>query len=461
MMPDQAGPERCDLLIRGGAVMTFDPAIGDIPDGAIAIAGNRIAAVGPSAHLARRFAAARTIDAQGALIRPGFIDAHYHVLLHLSRGVLGKPGGAADAWAQGPGAFATWVEMLSEEDEHVSTLLACIEMVRNGYTMFMEPGTALTPEAAAEAITAVGMRGVLADPYLRDVDEGPSGLPAPRVRGGLGRARALLGRQLARNSDRAALVQGHVAIYGAGTCSLALIREAHECATAAGAIFAMHQSFAPEDHAFDRARFGRAPMVHLAEIGLLGPRTTFTHLNVIEEAELRAIAASGMNIVWHPGNAMYYGLAQQAPFRFGQLVKSGVAVALGNDVAKAWSFGDLPLVGYLLAREHGDPIAPADLLRMLTAGGARAVGRAGELGALTPGFLADVVVARRDGPEAQPGVDLALHVALISRSRAVEHVIVDGTIVVENGRCTRVDEGAIYERARRCLAQIAARASAH
>jgi cytosine/adenosine deaminase-related metal-dependent hydrolase len=457
-MTEQAPRERCDLLIRGGTVMTFDPAVGDMADGAVAISGRRIAAVGPDADVAARFDAVRVIDARGALVRPGFIDAHYHVLLHLSRGVLGRESGAAGAWAQGPGAFATWVETLGEEDEHVSTLLACIEMARNGYTTFMEPGTVLSPDAAADAIRAVGIRGVLADPYLRDIDDGPSGPPAPRVRGGLARARALLGGQLRRNDDRDDLVGGHVAIYGAGTCSLALIREARERARAAGAIFAMHQSFSPEDHDFDRARFGRAPLVHLAELGLLGPDCSFTHLNVLDEAEVTAIQGAGMSVVWHPGNAMYYGFAQQSPFRFGQLVKRGVTVALGNDVAKAWSFGDLPLVGYLLAREHGDPITPADLLRMLTAGGARAVGRAAELGVLAPGFRADVVVARLDGPEAQPGIDLALHIALISRSRSVAHVIVDGTIVVENGRCTRVDEDAVYARARRCLARMAERA---
>jgi cytosine/adenosine deaminase-related metal-dependent hydrolase len=453
-MSEQAQRTRCDLLIRGGTVMTFDPAIGDLLDGAIAIVGNRIVAVGPSAQVCGRFDAARTIDACGALVRPGFIDAHYHVLLHLSRGVLGRKSAAAGAWAQGPGAFATWIETLTEEDEHVSTLLACIEMVRNGYTTFMEPGTVLTPDAAAEAIRSVGMRGVLADPYLRDIDDGPSGPPAPRVRGGRKRARALLGQQLGRNAERDGLVRGHVAIYGAGTCSLELMCEARERARAAGAVFAMHQSFSPEDHAFDRARFGRPPMVHYAELGLLGPDCTFTHLNAIEEAELSAIEASGMNVVWHPGNSMYYGFARQTPFRFGQVVKRGVSVALGNDVAKAWSFGDLPLIGYLLAREHGDPIEPADLLRMLTVGGARAVGRPAELGVLSPGFLADVVVARLDVPEAQPGFDLALHLALTSRSRAVDLVIVNGAVIVENGRCTHVDERAVYERARRCLAAM-------
>src|SRR5438552_11705902 len=140
-MTVQAQGRRCDILIRRGTVMTFDPAIGDLRDGAVAIIGNRIAAVGPGDDVAARFEPARIIDAGGALVRPGFIDPHYHVLLHMSRGVLGQQGGAAGAWAQGPGAFARWVEALTEEDEHVSTLLACIEMARNGYTTFMEPGT--------------------------------------------------------------------------------------------------------------------------------------------------------------------------------------------------------------------------------------------------------------------------------------------------------------------------------
>jgi 5-methylthioadenosine/S-adenosylhomocysteine deaminase len=457
-MPEQVPRRRCDLLIRNGVVMSFDPAIGDLRDGGVAIVGNRIAAVDSSARLAEQFEPARVIDARGALVRPGFIDAHYHVLLHLSRGVLGRKTGSA--WAQGPGAFAGWVEALSEEDEHVSTLLACIEMARNGYTTFMEPGTVLTPDCAAEAIRAVGIRGILADPYLRDIDDGPSGAPAPRVRGGIKRARALLGTQLHRNREHDGLVGGHVAIYGAGTCSLDLMREARECARDAGAMFAMHQSFSPEDHAFDRARFGGPPMLYYAALGLLGPDCTFTHLNAVEEAELPAIQSSGMNAVWHPANTMYYGFTQQAPFRFGRMVKQGVPVALGNDVAKAWSIGDLPLIGYLLAREHGDPIEPSDLLRMLTIGGARAVGRAGELGVLAPGFLADVVVTRLDGPEAQPGADLAFHLALTSRTRGVDLVVVNGAVVVENGRCTRIDEAAVTERARRCLVAIDARASA-
>src|SRR5262249_43823974 len=165
------------LLVRGGTVMTLDPARGDVRDGAVAIVGNRIAALGPAAEICARFAAARVIDAGGALVRPGFIDAHYHVLLHLSRGVIGRTSDAtapaAGAWAQGPGAFARWVELLTDEDQHVSTLLAAIEMARNGYTMFMEPGTVPDPECAAAAIRAVGLRGVLADPYLRDIDDGP------------------------------------------------------------------------------------------------------------------------------------------------------------------------------------------------------------------------------------------------------------------------------------------------
>jgi 5-methylthioadenosine/S-adenosylhomocysteine deaminase len=444
-MSAHGSPQPCDLLVHSGQVVTMEPSLGLIPDGALAIVGGRIAAIGATADLQDVWQPRTKIDASGAIVHPGFIDAHYHTGLHISRGILSdRP--RADG-AAGPSLFRRWNESLSDEDEHASASVVCVEMVRHGYTTFMEPGTAFTPDAVAAAAQAVGVRAVLADPHLRDIDDGPGGPPIARLRGGHERALRLLGGQLQRNLDPDALVTGHVAIYGVGTGSLALMTAAKSCADTNGAVFAMHQSFALDDHRFDVTRLGGAPMVRYAEHGVLGPNSTFTHLNFLAPAEIAAIRAADATTVWHPGNAMYYGFAAQAPFQIGNLDRAGATIALGNDVAKAWTFGDLPLIGYLLARQCGDFIGADRFVAMLTTGGAKAIGRSNDLGTLARGKRADLVIARIDEAMFQPGTDAMLHLGLIARGRTVDTVIVNGVIVVRGGRCTQVDEAEICNRA--------------
>jgi cytosine/adenosine deaminase-related metal-dependent hydrolase len=452
---DGAAPKTCDLIVWGGDIVTMDSELGVIREGAIAVSGHWIAAVGPTKEVRSAWHAKTEIDARGSVVHPGFIDAHYHTHLHLSRGILSdrpRTDGAA-----GPALFRKWNELLSERDEHASASAACVEMLCHGYTAFMEPGTAFTPDAVAEAAESVGIRACLADPHLRDVDDGPAGPALERVQGGRDRAIRLMGRQLRRNRNPDALVTGHVAIYGISTGSLELMKVAKACADAHGAVFAMHQSFAESDYTLDCRRLGGYPIARYAESGLLGSNCTFTHLNFLAPEEIAALRAADAGVVWHPGNAMYYGLASRAHFRMGDVIRSGTTVALGNDVAKAWTFGDLPLLGYLLAREWGDFISADSFVAMLTIGGAKAIGRGGDLGSLAVGKRADFVVARADASTFQPGLDPMLHLALISRGRSVDTVIINGAIVVRGGRCLRVDEAAVAETARERAQALARR----
>ena len=122
-----------------------------------------------------------------------------------------------------------------------------------------------------------------------------------------GRARDLLGGQLARNADPRALVRGHVALYGSGSASEELERAAKACADAAGCVLTQHQSLDAADAAFDRGRFGEDALLHLAAIGVLGRNCSFMHMNALGAAERDAVVASGMTVIWHPGNVLYYG----------------------------------------------------------------------------------------------------------------------------------------------------------
>ena len=311
-------PVRCDILVRNGFVVTMDPARTVYPSGAVAIDGNTIVAIGPESALERRYRPRRTIDAGGALVHPGLIEGHYHITHHLTRGVIpddpDEPavGGVGTDGEVKPALYSQWANALEDEDEYASALLGATEMVCNGYTFLMEPGTAFEPDTVATAVEAVGIRASLADPFLWDESWGTQ-LAAEVDRAPADRTRALslLGRELRRNRDPARRVSGHLSLYGSGSASDELQRAAKACADENGVVFNKHESFTPEGVAEATRRYGKAPLLHDAELGLLSPNTSYVHLNVLDDAEMDVIAKSGMSVVWHPGNFMFYGLARR------------------------------------------------------------------------------------------------------------------------------------------------------
>ena len=80
----------CDILIHNGQVLTMDPDRRIYCPGAVAISGSRIVAVGTDSELRQNFDARETIDAAGAIVHPGFIDAHNHIVHTSCRGIFGS-----------------------------------------------------------------------------------------------------------------------------------------------------------------------------------------------------------------------------------------------------------------------------------------------------------------------------------------------------------------------------------
>jgi len=451
------GGEACDLLVANAYVLTLDAKRRVIPNGAIAIAGRRIVAVGPEAELRQRYRARQVLDCQGATVHPGLIDTHYHTTLHTTRGaVTDDPNAFADLGDK-PHPYAIWFNKLTDADEEASARHAAAEALLNGVTCLMEAGTAFEPDVAAGAIESVGLRGSVSDPFLWDVTEGMGMTKQidrapcdPKV------AMQRLGSQLWRNADEDALVQGHVTLYGMGTCSTELTLAGKKAADDAGVVFAQHQNFEPGDTGFDDKRWGKNALVYLAELGVLGENSLFVHMNYLRDDEVEAVASSGMSITWHPGNYQFYGLALAQRTRMPELIKKGVNLTFGTDAAKIWTFGEMARIAYLVAREEGGYVPCETLLEMQTIGAAKAICRADELGSIEPGKRADIVIRRADTGETTPGLDPIRELMLISPAKTVDTVIVDGRVVVRHGRLTLADEGEIYAKARASARRVAA-----
>ena len=450
--------ERCDLLIRNAYVLTCDVARTAFAVGAVAVRGSQIVAVGADAQITGRFRAARTIDAEGGLVHPGLMDSHYHVSYHM----VGKLVAEVDLSRDDPGPwvaqqYGAMLSALGDEEEYANAMLCGLDMLKCGVTSVMDPGFAFEPDAIAQASAALGFRASLADPWIMDM-QGPQLTGIKHANMNHEAALGALGGQLWRNRDPDTRVRGHISVYGMGNDSDELCLAAKAAADEAGVTFNMHQSQSVDDAEFDDARYGCHPMVHYADIGLLGANCLFVHMNVLRDDEYDPVVESGMSLVWSPTNSWFYGTRTSFRNPMPTLSRRGTNITIGLDVSKAASFGDQIYSAYLLARDQGEYLSPEDLLQMHTLNGAKALGIADRLGSLEPGKRADIVIRSPNLPEVRPSHNLVRNHLLLAKSRSVDTVLVDGEVLVKGGRLTRSDEGPIYELAERAANTIRERA---
>ena len=449
---------RCDILISNGQLITMDPARTIHPAGAVAVTGSRIVEVGPDAELRARFAAKETLDAEGAIVHPGFIDAHNHIVHTTCRGVFGNIHDVDASTIK----FADWKADVTSQDEADATAMAAVEMLHSGFTMFIEPGTLFSTEHAAQAVERVGMRALFAPPYLWDRREtlaAMPGLESPRLmaRAPVDRDRVLglLDAELHRNQDPDALVRGFVFVYGVGTASPELLQAAHALSRAHNLPLHLHAGYAPGEGEIYREVTGVSQLVHLHELGVLDQNTVIVHANLLDHDEEAAIQESGCQIVWCPISFFSLGIARTADFRMAARHRRGTLVSLAVDGAFDCTPAELMQGAHFAARVGDDPVSPSELLEMQTLNAAAAAGLQTELGSLEPGKRADIVVRSPRAAGAYPANNPVHLLALTMGTGSVDTVLVNGEIVLRNSRSTRVDE---LEISRAVTTSVAARA---
>ena len=449
--------ETCDLIVHNAHLVTMDDRRRMVRNGAVAIRGSRIVAVGAEREVLEHYGpgAARKIDAQGALVHPGLIEPHLHITQHTSRGALSV--------FLAPGAtlrYAEWKANLRPEDEIAATAHSCLELIQAGYTSFVEPGTAFAPDAVAETVAEIGMRAWLTDAYLWDRDETLQLYPTltspallERVPCDFDRCLRDLGSQLFRNDDPDALVRGYVGLYGESTASDELQVAAKQCAADHGVTFAQHVGFAPEIAVAEHARLGCTTVRHMADLGIMDGDSTFIHMNIIEDDDVATIVESGLAIIWCAANYLFVAAPSGVRTRLPELHRMGTPVGLGIDGPGNCAFGDAPAIAYNAARQAGTWVTGPELLEMQTVAAAKTIGFDAQIGSLEPGKRADLVIRRADTLQGL-GFDPAFELALFERASSVDTVLINGQVVLENGHFTTADPGAVVDAARASMHRI-------
>jgi 5-methylthioadenosine/S-adenosylhomocysteine deaminase len=174
--------EPVDLLLLHGTVVTMDATGTVIEDGAVAVQGHNIVAVGRSDELRARYTAAESVDCSGCAILPGLINGHAHVPMSLLRGLVADV--QLDVWLFGY-MFPVESTFVDAEFSYTGTLLSCAEMIRGGTTTFVD--MYYFEEEVARAAAESGMRAICGQTVMR--------LPTPDARSydeGLERARRFI-----------------------------------------------------------------------------------------------------------------------------------------------------------------------------------------------------------------------------------------------------------------------------
>lgn len=450
-----AAPSPCDLLITGGVVVTVDADNRVLRDGAVAINGAHIVDVGPSSDLRRCYRANETIDAGGAVVRPGFIDAHIHVSQYTSRSVLPLMDGTSIT-------MGDWKGALTPEDEHASASLAALDYLRAGYTGFVDPGTIFEPDAVAAVADEIGMRIWLTDPYVADRGQELAAYspelvsPSFLARWPRSTEEALkrVGSQLYRNKIKDGRVHAFIGIYGEDTGTAELHGASLQAARDANVQFQEHRGYVPKSVHDHERELGRSMIAQLGDDGVLGPGTTFIHMNVVHAGDVPLLSVSGTKIIWCPyGQLQMIGRGDAEP-RMVELYRAGTGVGLATDIPRMMNFETLGSMAIAASSAAGNPATGFEVLRMRTIGAAQTVGADREVGSIEIGKRADIVVDTVSQSK-QFGLDVGVEVGVLGLTFP-RHVIINGEVVWRDRR-PRMEIQPIVDRARRSCRAVASR----
>ncbi|MGW4201907.1 amidohydrolase family protein [Streptomyces sp. NPDC004726] len=442
----------CDLLVTGGDVVTMNARREILAGGAVAVAGDRILAVGATSELRERWPGTAELRADGCVVTPGMINAHQHQTGDpLARARIPDdlpPGVSIDSWAIPLHAAHTG------DDDELSALLTCAENLRNGVTTVVEAGTVAHPHRVAHAMRTVGVRGTVGA-WGWDVPGAPFAAPAPQVLERLG--------EVIETYPAGGRVEGWVTLVGHGLASDELLSGAAELARSAGTRMTMHLSPSQSDPEHYLRTSGRRPVLHLEHLGVLGPHLLLAHAVWLDGAEVEAVLASRTAVAYCPWAYLRLGQGVTRAGRHAELFERGGRLALGTDSGNAGDSSDILRTAALaagLAKDMGaDPtgIGAAEALELATVRGAEAVGMADRIGSLEPGKYADLVVHETTGPQWTPRGDIAHQLVWSSDGRSVRDVLVGGRIVVRDHACTEVDENTLRADAARASADLLSR----
>ncbi len=451
----------------GSAELRHDVAI-RVHEGVIAQIGPLRGMIDGNEHLPR-------FGGKDTVAMPGLVNSHHHFgVTPLMAGIPFEP---LEFWLP-------HFRAMRSVGPRLDTLYSAIEMLESGTTGVHHIASGLTGgsdnwEANADAVLAaygeagmrVGYSAMLRDQNILSYDGDQAVLDAMpedarawfearlHPKGGSVRAYADFHRSLKRRYADNKRVRINYAPANLHWCSDDLLETIGAEARANEAQIHMHLVETKRQAVYARERFGCSAVRHLDDLGLLGAHVTLGHCNWLEGDDLSILGHCGCTVCHNASSGQRLGSGRAD---VAALSGHGVRVALGIDQSNIADDRDMLLEMKLAWALHRGTdlftsrVEAPEVLRQATENGARSLGYGSVAGRLDCGLQADIVLLSRsklERPYCDPAtsiVDLILH---RSRKDAIQHVFVDGNMVVRDGRVTLFDRDAVLEDIRLRLSQ--------
>jgi 5-methylthioadenosine/S-adenosylhomocysteine deaminase len=423
-----------------------------IGNGAVAIEGTSIAAVGTLDEVAGIYPHATVENFGRAAILPGLVNCHSHLEITAMRGFL-------DPFEHD---FRSWLltlnkvrqEKLDNADIAMAALAGALEGARAGVTCFGDIGRIGT--AGIEALKTAGLRGIV----FQETEFSPDNCTAEQD------IQKLKDKYLMLRESGTALVEAGLSPHSPYTVSRKLFEQIGEFARSEDVKLSIHAAeSAEEDDLLKRGRGffievykkfglnwdcpGRSSVQFLSETGILNSRPLLVHCVVVSDADIELISSSGSTIAHCPKSNAKFGHGY-APLE--KFLDAGVPTGLGSDSVASNNLCDIfeeSRFAVLAARNRPGSarfIEPREILESATLGGARALRIDDKVGSLEAGKQADIAVVSMDHIRQQPVHEVHSALVFASGSRDVVMTMVAGSPVFQNSRSTRIDENEVTER---------------
>ncbi|MBA2702367.1 MAG: amidohydrolase family protein [Blastocatellia bacterium] len=423
-------------------------------DGGIAVSDDRIVGVGTRQILAQQFPQAEVRNFGPAAIIPGLVNSHSHLELTAMRGFLENEESDFFAWLKK--LTIARLERMTADDLNVSAQWGACEAARAGVTCVADASD--TAFESMNALRAVGLRGIVFQESFG---------PDPRL---AQENFAKLQTKISRLRElETALVKCGVSPHAPYTvcgpqlemiAQFAIVEELpltmHAAETSMEVSLLSEGSGAFADglrsRSIDWQPPSLSPIQYLKQHGILETKPLLAHCIHVDAADIETLGETGSKIAHCPKSNAKLGHGVAPLTRF---LEQGMTTGLGSDSVASNNVCDLleeARYALLLARSDvtetnlAAGLSAADVLQLATRGGARALGRSEQLGALQAGMQADFAIVSLDGAQQIPVYDPVSALIFSSSARDVVLTVVAGREVYRDGRVTTVDESRLRAR---------------
>ncbi|MEW5961775.1 MAG: amidohydrolase [Chloroflexota bacterium] len=428
-----------DLLIQNGLVVTVDDKQPVIEAGAVAVNAGRIVAVGPTAEVADRYRAKKTLDARRKVVMPGFVDTHHHFLQNFHKGT--RDDLALIDWIDNVSvprirvAVQDYLKGIYDIQIHASKL-GCVDAIKSGITTILNMEWATHPSV----VDVFEQAGIRVRHTLTMTDQWISPeviLPHDRL---LALADELKERCRSSANGRVSFSYG---LACPNSCSVGLIKEVRALANRHQ--IPIHMHIAETRYEWDNIHklFGTTPTGHLHNLGLLGPDVQGAHSIWLSDEDIELYRQTGATVAHNPECNMKIadGIAPIT-----KMLQAGVVVSLGTDSCSVNDnmdmFETMRTAAFLQKVTTMDPaVLPASTtLRLATLGGAEALGMEAEIGSLEAGKKADLILVDLSGAHMRPINNIENSLVYCANANDIQTVICDGQVVMEDCRILTLAE---------------------